>query len=107
MNATISKNVERFVSNLTLMNQDLTDRSKNIMKTIEKINRVGSLNKYMSSGNYITLQPRSRNLPIENREQVLLTHSRKKSEGESIRKFQKFYLPKMIELVKSVIVLTS
>lgn len=62
------------------MSKDLTDRSKYIMKTIKKVNRIGCVNKYLESGNFISLQPRSRNMPTENRGQVLLTHSRKKSE---------------------------
>lgn len=61
------------------MNKDLTDRSKNIVKTISKVNRVGSINKYFGSGLCITLQPRSRNLPDKNRGQILLTHTRKNS----------------------------
>lgn len=42
----ICTNIENFVSNLALMNKDLSSRSKNVIKTIKKVAQVGYINKY-------------------------------------------------------------
>lgn len=64
---------------MALMKKNLTDRSKDIMSTLKKVNKIGSVNKYLENGGYITLQPRSRFKPDRNRGQILLTHYGKNS----------------------------
>lgn len=49
------------------MSKDFNNLSNQVMKTIKKVSKVGSVNKYFSNGNCITLQLRSRNPPSQNR----------------------------------------
>lgn len=73
------------------------------MRTIKKVNKFGFVNKYLEKGGHITLQPHTRNLPNKNREQVFLTRPGKKTQVQTINKFYKIYLPKFIEMIKSLI----
>lgn len=41
---------------------------------MKKVSSIGKVNKYFKDGNYITLQPRSRNISENNQSQILITH---------------------------------